>query len=153
MARARRTISIASSSKYPRHHQWEFFLPERATMRPISLIHDDIRMCTAQCVRPPSCVLEEERLLGASDKVCARKRPRHNPRRPVAAARRGAKDRTIDAWMPKPNREGQLSTRRGAEHRGTFRGQRHTKPQLRPSASVFDEELLVCREAFRLKAR
>jgi hypothetical protein len=143
----------ASSSKCPRHHQREFFLPERATMRPISLIHDDIRMCAAQCVRPSSCVPEEERLLRASDKVCARERTRHNSWRPVAAARRSAKDRTKDAWMPKTNREGQLSTRRGAEHCGTFRGQRHTKPQLRPSANVLDEELIVCRKALRRKAR
>src|SRR5580698_2879685 len=78
----------ASSSKCPRHHQREFFLPERATVRPISLIHDDIRMCTAQCVRPPPCVLQEERLLCASDKVYARKRNRHNSRRLVATARR-----------------------------------------------------------------
>src|SRR4029077_19453809 len=143
----------ASSSKCPRHHQREFFLPESATVRPISLMHDDIRMCTAQRVRPPPCVLQEERLLCASDKVYARKRTRHNSRRLVAAARRGAKDRTVDVWMPKPKREGQLSTRRGAEHCGTFRGQRHIKPQLRPSANVLDEELLVCRKALRRKAR
>jgi hypothetical protein len=35
-------------------------------------------------------------------------------------------------WMPKPKSEGQLSTRRDAEHCGTFSGQRHAKPRLRP---------------------
>src|SRR5690349_6359083 len=107
-------------------------------MRPIPLLHDDIRMCSAQCIRPPSCVLEEERLLCASDKVSARKRTRHYSGWPVATAGRGAKDRAIDAWMPKPKREGQFSTRRSAEHGGTFEGQRQTKPQLRPSANVLD---------------
>src|SRR5215469_9501088 len=120
----------ASSSECPSHHQRELFSPECATVRPSSLIHEYIRICIAQRVSPPPCVLQEERLLCASDKVCARKRTRHNSRRLVAAARRGAKDRTIDAWVPKPKREGQLSTRRGAEHSGTFRGQRHTKTQL-----------------------
>jgi hypothetical protein len=37
--------------------------------------------------------------------------------------------------MPKAKSEGQLSTRRDAEHRGTFSGQHHTKPPLRPSAN------------------
>src|SRR5580700_9538982 len=56
-------------------------------------------------------------------------------------------------WMPKPKSEGQLATRRYAEHCGTFSGQRHAKPRLRPSANVLNEELLVCREPLRLKAR
>src|SRR6202021_3512706 len=55
--------------------------------------------------------------------------------------------------MPKPKSEGQLSPRRDAEHCGTFSGQPHVKPRLRPSANVLDEELLVCREPLRLKTR
>src|SRR5580698_8266425 len=143
----------ASSSESPRHHQRKLFLPECATVRPGSLIHDDIRICIAQRVRPSPCVREEERLLCAGDKVCARKRTRHNARRPVTAARRGTQDRTEDMWMSKPKSERQLSTRRRAEHGGTFSGERHAKPRLRPSANVLDEELLVCREPLRLKAR
>src|ERR1700728_1101070 len=131
----------ASSSECPCHHQRELFSPECATMRSSSLIHDDTRTCCAQRVGPPPCVPEEERLLCASDKVCARRRARHTARRLVTAARRGAEDRTEDMWMPKPKREGQLSTRRGAEHRGSFSGQRHAKPRFRPSANVLDEEL------------
>ncbi len=91
-----------------------------ATVRPSLLIHDDIRICIAQRVRPPPCVLEEERLLCASDKVCAWKRTRHYARRLVTAAGRGAEDRTVDMWMPKPKSEGQLSTRRDAQHRGNL---------------------------------
>src|ERR1051326_509602 len=142
----------ASSSECPRHHQRELFSPECATVRPRTLIHDDICICIAQRVRPPPCVLQEERLLCASDKVCARKRTRHDAWRLVTAARRGAQDRTVDLWMPKPKSEGQLSNRRDAEHRGTLSGQRHAKPRLRPSANVLDEELLVRREPLRLKA-
>src|ERR1700683_4253474 len=143
----------ASSSECPRHHQRELFSPEYATVRPGSLIDDDIRICITQRVRPPPCVLEEERLLCASDKVCARKWTRHNARRLVTAARRSAQDRTVDMWMPKPKGEGQLSTGRDAEHCGTFSGQRHGKPRLRPSTNVLDEELLVCGEPLRPKAR
>jgi len=79
----------ASSSECPRHHQRELFSPECATVRSSSLIHEYIRICIAQCVRPPPCVLKEERLLCAGDKVCARKRARHNARRVVTTARRG----------------------------------------------------------------
>ena len=82
-------------------------------------------------VRPSGGVLEEERLQGAGDEVRARKRARHNARRPVTAARRGAEDRAVDIWMPKPEGEGQLSTRRDAEHRGTFGGQRRRRNATR----------------------
>src|SRR6202041_1100492 len=54
-------------------------------------------------------------------------------------------------WMPKPKSEGQLSPRRDAEYCGTFSGQRHAKPRLRPSANVLNEELLVCGEPLRLE--
>src|ERR1700721_1583021 len=143
----------ASSSECPRHHQREIFSPECTAVRPSSLIHDHIRICIAQRVHPPPGALEQERRLRAGDKVCARKRTRHNARRLVTAARRGAQDRTVDMWMPKPKSESQLSTRRDTEHCGTFSGQRHAKPRLRPSADVLDEELLVCREPLRLKTR
>src|SRR6516162_9098053 len=143
----------ASSSECPRHHQRELFSPECATVRSSSLIHEYIRICIAQCVRPPPCVLKEERLLFAGDKVCARKRARHNAGRLVNPPGEGAEDRTVDIWMPKPKSEGQLSTRRDAEHCGMFSAQRHAKLRLRPSANVLDEELLVCRETSRLQAR
>src|ERR1700683_1565673 len=143
----------ASSSEYPRHHQRELFSPECATVRSSSLLHDDIRTCIAQRVRPPPRVPEEEWLLCASDKVCARKRTRHNAGRLVTAARRGAEDRTVDMRMPEPKSERQLSTRRDADHCGTFRGHHHAKPRLRPSANVLDEELLVARKPLRLKMR
>jgi hypothetical protein len=143
----------ASSSECPGHHQRKLFSPECTTMRSVSLIHDDLRTRIAQRIRPPPCVPEEEWLVYASDKICSRKGTRHNFRGLVTAARRGAEDRTVHMWMPKPKREGQLSTRRGAEHCGTFPGQRHAKPRLRPSANVFDKEFLVCREPLRLKAR
>src|SRR5581483_3010609 len=52
----------------------------------------------------------------ASDKICARKWDRHNARRLVTAARRGAEDRAVHMWMPKPKSEGQLSTRRATWH-------------------------------------
>src|SRR6516162_1968269 len=143
----------ALSSECPRHHQRELFLPECVTVRPSSLIHEYLRICIAQRVRPPPCVLKEERLLCAGDKVCARKRARHNARRVVTTARRGAEDRTVDIWMTKPKSEGQLSTRRDAEHCGMFSAQLHAKLRLRPSANVLDEELLVCRETSRLQAR
>ena len=55
--------------------------------------------------------------------------------------------------MPKPKSERELSTRRGTEHRGAFSGQRDSKPRPRPLADVLDEELLVCREPFRVKDR
>ena len=55
---------------------------------------------------------------------------RHHARRFVTAARRGAEDRTVDVRMPKPEGERQLSTRRDAEHRGAFGGQRDAKPRL-----------------------
>ena len=55
--------------------------------------------------------------------------------------------------MPKPNGERELSTRRDTEHRGAFGGQRDSETRPRPSADVLDEELLVCREPFRVKAR
>jgi hypothetical protein len=55
--------------------------------------------------------------------------------------------------MPKSQSEGQFSTRRDAEHRGTFGRQRYAKTRLHPSANLLDEELLVCREPLRLQAR
>jgi hypothetical protein len=75
-------------------------------VRPSSLIHDDIRAGIAQRIRPPPCILKEKWLLCASEKVCARKRTRHNARRLVTAARRGTEDRTVDMWMPKPESQG-----------------------------------------------
>ncbi len=122
-------------------------------VRPSSLVHDNIRTRVTQRVRPPSSVRQEERLLRASDKVYARERTRHNGRRLVTAARRGAEHRTVDMWMAKPKSEGQLPARRDAKHRSPFTGKRHAKPRLRPSSNILDEELLVCREPFRLKAR
>src|SRR5579872_4761396 len=97
-----RPATHPSSSERPCHHQRELFSPECAAMRPGSLIHDDIRTGVAQGVRPPSGVLEEERLLPAGDEVCARKWTRHDAGWPITAARRGAKDRTVDMWIPKP---------------------------------------------------
>src|SRR5580693_6182067 len=96
----------ASSSKCPRHHQRELLSTECATVRSSSLIHDDVRTCIAQRVCPPPCVPEEERLLCASHEVCARKRTRHDARRLVTTAGRGAEDRTVDLWMSKPKGEG-----------------------------------------------
>jgi hypothetical protein len=55
--------------------------------------------------------------------------------------------------MPKSKSKSQFTTRRGAEHRGTFSGQRHAKPRFRLTANVIDEELLVCRDTLGLKAR
>jgi hypothetical protein len=55
--------------------------------------------------------------------------------------------------MPKPKSKSQFTTRRDAEHRGTFSGQRHAKPRFRPLENVIDEELLVCRETLGVKAR
>src|SRR6202161_4576958 len=127
------SLSCAIASECPRHHRRELFSPECATVRSGSLIHDDIRTCIAQRIGPPPRVSEEERLLCATDKVCARKRTRHNARRLVTAARRSAQDRTVDMWMPNPKSEGQLSPRRDAEHCGTFSAQRHAKPRLCPS--------------------
>src|SRR6185437_3707976 len=86
----------ASSSECPRHHQWEFFLPECTTVRSGSFTHDDIGACVPQRVRPPPCVFEEERLLCDSDKVCTRKRFWHNAKRLVTPTGRSAEDRTVD---------------------------------------------------------
>src|ERR1700744_2304789 len=86
----------ASSPECPRNHQRELFLPKYTTVRSNSLFHDGVRTCTAQRFRRYPCVIEEERLLCASDKVCARKLTRHKTRRPVTAARRGGEDRNVD---------------------------------------------------------
>src|SRR5581483_1103118 len=94
------------SPEHPPHHQRELFSPECTTVRPSALMDDDIGPCIAQRVCPPFCVLEKERLLSAGDKICARKRVRHNARWLVAAARRSAEDRTVDVWMTKPQRKG-----------------------------------------------
>src|SRR3984957_21276456 len=141
-----------SLAECPCHHQRELLLPECATVRSSSLMHDDIRTCIAQRVCPPVCVPEEERLLCAGHEVCARKRTRHNARRLVTAARRGAEDRTVHIWMPKSKSQSQLSTCRDAEHCATLTGQRHVKPRLRPSANVLDEKHLVCRLLLGKKA-
>ena len=53
--------------------------------------------------------------------------------------------------MAKPKRERELSTRRVTEHRGAFRGQLDSETRTSPSADVLDEELLVCRESFRVE--
>ena len=55
--------------------------------------------------------------------------------------------------MPKPKSERELSTRRDTEHRSTFGGQRDSETQAHPLPDVPDEELLVCREPFRVKDR
>ena len=52
----------ASLSKGPRDHEGKLFLPERIAVRSGPLMHDNIRTCDAQRVRPPSRVLEQERL-------------------------------------------------------------------------------------------
>jgi len=140
-----------SASKRPRHHQRELFSPKRVAVRPDPLGHDNVRTCIAQRVRPPGRVLEEERLLHASDEVRARKRARHHRRRSVPCARRRAKDRAVDVGMAKPHGERELSTRRDTEHRGSVVRQRDVEARLRPSAHVLDKELLVCREPFSVK--
>ena len=122
-------------------------------MRPRPLVHDDIPACIAQRDRPSSCVVEEEWLLHAGDKICARERTRYDARRLVTAARRSAKDHAINIWMPKSESEGKLSTRRYAQHCSTFSGQRHGKPRRRPSVNFTDKEILVRREPLRLKTR
>ena len=76
----------------------------------------------------------------------------HNATRLVTAARRGAEDRAVDVWMAKPNGEGQLPTRRDAEHRRAFSGHPDSETRSHPSTHVLDEERLVCREPLRLKA-
>src|SRR6516164_1489884 len=143
----------ASRSKCPRHHQRELVAPERAAVRPDPLRHDNVRTRLAQRDRPPRRVLQEKRLQRAGNQVRARNRIRHHARRSVTRARRGAEDRTVDVRMPKPDRERQLPTRRYTEHRGTFGWQRYPESGPRPSADVPDEELLVCREPFRVKDR
>jgi hypothetical protein len=55
--------------------------------------------------------------------------------------------------MPKPEGERQLTAGRDAEHRGTLGGQRDAEARADPPADVPDEELLVGREPFRIKAR
>jgi hypothetical protein len=95
----------ALSSECPRHHQREFFSPKCSTVQSSSLIHDDIRTCIAQRVRPPLCVPDEERLLCTSDKVGARKRTRHNARRLITAARRGAEACTRSREASEPSSE------------------------------------------------
>jgi hypothetical protein len=55
--------------------------------------------------------------------------------------------------MPKPDGEGQLPARRDTEHRGAFGGHPDAETRSHPSRNVLDEELLVCREPLRLKAR
>src|SRR5579872_4433953 len=94
-----------SSSECPRHHQWELFSPECATVRPRPLIHDDISTCAVQRGRPPHCVLQEERLLCACDQVGPRKRIWHDFRRFVTTAGRSAEDRTVHIRMSKPESE------------------------------------------------
>src|SRR5438874_10739269 len=76
----------------------------------------------AQRGRPSGGVVAEERLQGARHQVRARKRTRHNARRLVTAARRGAEDRGVCVRMPKPNGEGQLTTRQDTEDRRAFGG-------------------------------
>src|SRR5215472_4835111 len=126
------------ASKRPRHHQRELFSPERAAVRSDPLFHDHVRTCIAQRGRPPRCVLKEERLLRAGNKVRARNPTWHHVRRLVARARRGAEDRTVDIGMPEPKSERELSTRRGTEHRGAFRCQRWPNISLRlPATSVW----------------
>ena len=83
----RGTVQITSVRECPRHHEREFFSPERVTMRPVPLIHDDIRTSGAKRIRPSGGVLAEERFLPASDEVGAGQRARHFWRRLVAAAR------------------------------------------------------------------
>jgi hypothetical protein len=53
--------------------------------------------------------------------------------------------------MAKSHGERELSTRRHSAHRGSIGGQREVETQLRPSAQVRYEELLVCREPLRVK--
>ncbi len=119
--RGRRPTSRCSSSKRPRHHQREPFLPEPAAVRPDPLLHDNVPTRSAQSSRPPGCVQEEERLLRAWDKVRARNQTPHLARRSIARSRRRAEDRSVDVRMPKSNGERQLSTRRVTEHRGANR--------------------------------
>lgn len=141
------------SFERPSHHQWKLFPPECATVRTGSLIHDDIRTCIAQGVRPPPGVLQEERLLCTGHKVGTRKRDRHNAGRLVTAAGRGAEDRAVHMWVPKSKSESELSTRRDTENRGTLSLQRHAEPRLCPSANVLDKERLVRRKPHFIEAR
>lgn len=54
---------------------------------------------------------------------------------------------------PKPDSERELSTRRDTEHRGAFGGQLDAEARSCPATDILDEELLVCREPLRIKAR
>jgi hypothetical protein len=55
--------------------------------------------------------------------------------------------------MAKAHGEREFSPDGGTPHRGAPGGQRDPETRLHPLADVFDEELLVCREAFRIKHR
>jgi hypothetical protein len=55
--------------------------------------------------------------------------------------------------MPKPESKGEFAAGRDAEHCGACRGEGQAEACGDPAANVFDEELFVCREALRLKAR
>ncbi len=93
----------------------------RTRHRATQLARSRLHLHLYRAARPPTSLRSQGRTApGANDKEGTRKRTRHNTRRLVTAARRGAEDRTIDIWMPKPKSEGQLSTRRDAEHCGTF---------------------------------
>lgn len=128
-------------------------MPERITVRSDTLGHHYFGTGIAECGRPLGGVVVEERLQGARDEVYARERTRHDARRLVGAARRGAEDRAVDVWMPKSDGESQLPARRDTEHRRAFGRQPDSETRSHPSAHVFNEELLVCREPLRLKAR
>ena len=55
--------------------------------------------------------------------------------------------------MAKPHGEREFSPNGGTPHRGAPGGQHDPETRLHPSADIFGEELLVCRETFRIKHR
>src|SRR6516225_2825343 len=152
-AHGTRSADLLSPSERPRDHQRKLLLPEGIAVRPRPLVHHDVRTCVAQCAPPPSGVLEKERLLRAGDQVRARNRVWHHGGRSVAAARRGAEDRTVDIGMPEPDGEREFSARRNTEHRGTAGERRESETGPHPPSYVLDEEPLMCGEPLRIKVR
>jgi len=99
-------------------------------MRRDTFAHHDIGARIAQRHRPSSRVVEKERLQSAGDKVNTRNSARHHAGRLVTCSRRTGQDIAEDVWMPKPQGERKLATRRDTEHIGTVWRKRDSESEI-----------------------
>src|SRR3954453_2972924 len=122
-----RAPGASSLAERPGHHQRELLGPERAAVLPLTLLHDNVGVHLAKRSRPTPGVVEEERLLRASNEVDARKWAGQRLRRLEAGTGRRCEDGAVDVGVAKSHCKRELSTEGRTPHTGALDAQCDSK--------------------------